>query len=132
MTNKPFGLEPDRKDTAFMQVCHCSDRMSAVFGTNLERDVPVPLLLGENFDAEQALSAIRAVTPMCLWISISENSSVDNSAWLLASAANWQVANDKYFVLAINFRSKVWENPMRARAPEPAICFPHYCQYEKL
>ena len=77
-----FWLSTYRKDTALMQVCHCSDRMSAVFGPNLERDVSVPLLLGDNFDAEQAFSAIQTVTPVCLWISISDISSVDTSAWL--------------------------------------------------
>ena len=40
-----FWLSTYRKDTAFMQVCHCSDRMSTIFGTNLERDVSVPILL---------------------------------------------------------------------------------------
>ena len=80
-----FWLSTYRKDTAFLQVCHCSDRMSAVFGTNLERDVSVPILLDESFsfqDAEKAFSDIQTVTPTCLWVSTSEKSSVDNSAWL--------------------------------------------------
>jgi len=32
-----FWLSTYRKDTAFLQVCHRSDRMSAVFGTNLDQ-----------------------------------------------------------------------------------------------
>ena len=74
-----FWLSTYRKDTAFMQVCHCSDRMSAIFGTNLERDVSVPLLLDESLslqDAEKAFSDIQTVTPTCLWISTSDKSSV--------------------------------------------------------
>ena len=97
-----------------MQVCHGSDRMSAVFGTNHERDVSVPILLDEDFsrqDAEQAFANIQIVTPTCLWISTSDKSSVDSSAWLLTSSANWQMTNGKYFVLAINFKSSVWEHP---------------------
>ena len=109
-----FWLSTYRTNTAFMQVCHHSDRMSAVFGTNLENDVSVPLLLDENFsyeDAEKAFSDIQTVTPTCLWISTSDKSCVDNSAWLMTASANWQIANDKYFVLAINFKSSVWEQP---------------------
>ena len=88
--------------------------MSAIFGTNLESDVSVPLLLDESFsyeDAEEAFAAIQTVTPTCLWISTSEKSSVDNSAWLMTASANWQIANEKYFVLAIHFKSGVWEQP---------------------
>ena len=44
-----FWLSTYRVDTAFMQVCHCSDRMSAICGANLERDVSVPILLDERF-----------------------------------------------------------------------------------
>ena len=29
----------------------------------------------------------------------------------MTASANWQIANDKYFVLAINFKSSVWEQP---------------------
>ena len=44
-----FWLSTHRENTAFMQVCHQSDRMSAVFATNLESDVSVPLLIEEDF-----------------------------------------------------------------------------------
>ena len=93
-----------------MQVCHSSDRLSAVFGSNLERDVSVPFLLDDNLDAEKVFNAVQLTTPMCLWLSTSESSPIDSSAWLMSASADWQVANDKYFVLAINFRSKVSEN----------------------
>ena len=87
--------------------------MSAVFGTNLEGDVSVPLLLDESFsyeDAEKAFADIQTVTPTCLWISTSEKSSVDNSAWLMTSSAKWQIENDKYFVLAIILRAVCGNN----------------------
>ena len=47
-----FWLSTYGKNTPLMQVCHSSDRLSAVFGSNLERDVSVPYLLDDNFDAE--------------------------------------------------------------------------------
>ena len=99
------------ENTPFMQVCHSSDRLSAVFGSNTDRDVSVPYLLeDDNFDAEKVFRAVKAVTPKCLWMSTSENSPVESSSWLMNAAADWQVHNDQYFVLAINYKSKVWEH----------------------
>ena len=93
-----------------MPVCHSSDRLSAVFGSNLERDVSVPCLLGDNFDADKAFQAVQLGTPKCLWLSTSESSPIESSAWLMNAAADWQVHSNQYFVLAINFKSNVWEN----------------------
>ena len=87
-----------------------SDRLSAVFGSNLDRDVSVPYLLDDNFDADKAFQAVQLVTPKCLWLSTSGSSPTDSSAWLMNAAADWQINNNQYFVLAINFKSKVWEN----------------------
>ena len=95
-----------------MQVCHNSDRLSAVFGSNTDRDVSVPYLLeDDNFDADKVFQAVKAVTPKCLWMSTSEHSPVESSSWLMNAAADWQVHNDQYFVLAINYKSQVWESP---------------------
>ena len=59
-----FWLSTYQKNTPFMQVCHKSDRLSAVFGSNTERDVSVPYLLeDDNFDADKVFQAVKAVTP---------------------------------------------------------------------
>ena len=91
------------KNTPFMQLCHSSDRLSAVFGSNLDRDVSVPYLLDDNFDAGEAFRAVQLTTPTCLWVYVSENSPIDASSWLMSACADWQVNNDKSFVLAIKF-----------------------------
>ena len=47
---------------------------------------------------------------MCLWMSTPMNADPEVNAYLLVSAANWQRTNNRYFVLAIDHKSTIWNS----------------------